>query len=257
MKAVKLGKKKVRVRDLTPTAEETPPWDDAPVAKKKAKPKGYGNIKPHPDEAKPKKNKAKVIDLSDVETVKRSAKKAVRDYGEAEDVDEQDVIDDSASVKFKKRMQRVAKKVSNTNKAYNSPATQEAVTREALASVLRQIPKAEQNYKASGNERAAYAYSNLINNARELMADLRSMSSTDALADQVLAEAVRPAFMQMVNYLITETSTMRTKINGSNNIDSLRRQLNEQLNKMLEEVGEYAQETLDKASENTRKSLKG
>lgn len=223
--------KKVRTQDLSAN-DESPPWeeDDNDIVIKQAE----ALVKP------PKKKS-----------------KTVREYGDAEDdLDIEDDIDHEASMRFKRAMRRVAKRVSSKRRAYNSPATQELVTREALASVVRQIPKAELNYKASGAERAAYAYTNLINNARELMADLRAMSSTDALAEQIVREAITPAFMQLINYVLTEVGTMRSKITSANDVKTLQRLLNEHLNKMLVEIGTFGDETLEKASEDARKALK-
>ena len=183
----------------------------------------------------------------------------VRGYGEDEEADEDELDYEESAKLFKTAMRNVARRVSAKDQPYNSPATQEMVTRETLASILRLLPDAERNYKASGAEKAAYAYTNLTNNARELMSDLRSMSSTDALADKVIHDAVQPAFLQLVSYVITEVSTIRTKLNGAsvNSTDALRRQIHEQLNQMLEEIGRYGQETLDKANEKARVSLKG
>lgn len=226
------------------------------------KPKSKGQVRTHDISASDDSTPWDEDDTSaDVPKTAKDIKKAakelgVRGYGEPEEDDEDDRLDEEASVKFNRKMRRAAKRVSAADRPYNGPATSELVTREALASVLRQIPKAERNYKASGAERAAYAYTNLINNARELMADLRAMSSTDALADRVIAESVNPAFMQLVNFMIGEIGNMRTKVNSSNNIDALRRSIHEQLNKMLEEIGGYGQETLDKATENARKALR-
>lgn len=219
-------KKKIRTVSMT-DAEDTPPWDTDVISEAEA-----------------------VISKS------KKGKKTVRRLGEDEDFDEQDRIDEEASVNFQKSMARVAKRVSNKTQAYNSPAVQEIVTRAALASVLRQLSKAERNYKASGAERAAYAYTNLINQVRDLMADLRAMSSTDALADEIIRSAVTPAFLQLVNYVVNEVGVMRSKITGASSIDALQRQLNEQLNKMLTEIGQYGDETLEKASENAKKALK-
>ncbi len=232
-------KKKVRAYDLSADA----PWDDD-------KDVSSGEVIARAEQA--------LTRAADAKKGKgKKGRKLVRDIGMSEDeYDEQDAIDQAASMRFRKGMARVAKRVSNKAQAYNSPAVQELVTREILASLLRQLPKAEANYKASGAERAAYAYTNLNNQVRDLMADLRAMSSTDALADQIVREAIAPAFMQLVNYIVTEVGTMRSRITSANDIDVMKRQLNEQLNKFLIEIGNFGDETLEKAAENSRKALK-
>lgn len=243
-KKLKLGKattklkKKVRTVDLSATDDSLPPWDEDISS---------GEVIA----------KAETALVSNKKSKKSKSTKEVRRFGDDEIDDEDDRVDEEASVRFQRAMARVAKRVSNRTRAYNSPAVQELVTRDTLASVLRQLPKAERNYKASGAERAAYAYTNLINQVRDLMADLRAMSSTDALADQVIVDAVRPAFMQLVNYLIVEIGAMRTKITGASGDPTvMKRNLHEQIDKMLTELGTYADETLEKAAEDTRKALK-
>ena len=228
-KASKNKKPKVKSFDVS-NDDDGPPWDE--------------DIKSSPIPTKAAVKKA----------TKAARELGVRDYGSTE---EEDVESDVARAKFAKRMKRIAKKVADNQAVYNSPATQESVTRLALAAVIRQIPEAEKAYNSTHSERAAYAHIAYNNQARELMNDLRNMSSTDALADRVVAEAVTPAFLQLVNFVIVEAGTIRAKLNGASSPEAMARAINEQLDNVLNSIGEFGQETLDKANENARRCLKG
>jgi hypothetical protein len=229
-----LKKKKLKTHVADVSADETPPWEDDP-------PKG--------------KKKKRVVEKLSPDQLRTEAKRlGVRSVGSNED-DEDDLFEEENAI-FEKKMKEIAKRVNDKARPYNSPATQEVVTREALASVLRLLAGYENSAKRSNAERAAYAYSNLINQARELMADLRAMSSTDALADRVVQDAVNPLFLGLINYLIQEISTIRTKLNGVSSAETLRKQLNEQCNNILTNVGEFGQESLNAAAEKARESLR-
>jgi hypothetical protein len=204
----------------------------------------------HPNSVGPTK-----VTKREVTSLAAEARQLVRSVGAKEDEDDDDGFEE-ANAAFEKHMRNVAKRISDKHQPYNSPATQEIVTREALAAVIRLLPGYESTANTSKAERAAYAFSNQVNLARELMNDLRAMSSTDALADRVVQEAVAPLYMALVNFLINEISTIRTKVNSGNTLDGLKRTLNDSLTNLLTSVGSYGQESLDAASEKARSSLR-
>ncbi len=228
--------KPAKTYDLSTGSNEDPPWDEDETSSAedlitKA-------------EAQVKKSKR----------ISKSKTKTTEDL--LEEIDANEEADELEHAKFVKGMRRISKRVGAKSTVYNSPATQEYVTRQALASIVRLLPRAERSYRQYTNDRGAYAYNTLINQVRELMADLGSMASTDTLADRVIEEAVQPAFLQLVDYMLREVSNIRTKLNTSNDADTVRRGVNEQLNNMLINLGEYGQETLEKAKENARKSIR-
>jgi hypothetical protein len=224
-------KTKVKVADVS--ADDDLPWDED-----------------HPASVGPTKVTKKKINRLREEAVELG----VRRVGGDEDDDDDGF--EEANTAFEKQMRKVSKRISDKLQPYNSPATQEIVTREALAAVIRLLPGYENTANTSKAERAAYAFSNQVNLARELMNDLRAMSSTDALADRVVNDAVAPLYLALINFLINEISTLRSKVNSGNSLEGLKRTLNDGMSNLLNSVGQYGQESLDAASEKARQSLR-
>lgn len=90
-----------------------------------------------------------------------------------------------------------------------------SMVRAMLASTIEMLPIAEGQYKKYKNERAAYAFSTLVNQARELGNDLRTMQDLEGQVIHILTSILQPAFTQVMQHMINEVYAARTEIGRS------------------------------------------
>lgn len=165
--------------------------------------------------------------------------------------------DEEALSLYAKRLRRLAKRVSNKSKTYNSALTRETVVREQLASVLRLLPLAEESFMGTKSERQAYAYMALMNQSRELMADLQSMATVDELAANIVQKVIEPTYTELISFLIGEISQVQSEVNNATSKEQLAKHVRSRLSELLKIVGTFAQESMEKASEESVKALRG
>lgn len=77
--------------------------------------------------------------------------------------------------------------------------------RQAYATIVNLIPKAEAAYLREGREHQAYVLNALLSQGRELAADLMASGDRQQLADVLVNEVLAPTFKSIVQQLMLET----------------------------------------------------
>jgi len=81
--------------------------------------------------------------------------------------------------------------------------------RQMLATVLRLIPIAENQYRKEKKEHTAYALNSLVSQARELSADIQASADRASVAEIIVTEYMMPTFRSLIETLVVETQALK------------------------------------------------
>lgn len=157
---------------------------------------------------------------------------------------------------YGKAMRRLAKRVRDLDRPYNSVAIKEEATRQALGSIMRLVQLSEQQYIETRSDKSSYAHSNLLSQQQSLLAEMATMVTTDAQAERVIAEVMRPAFADVLQFVVAEIGAIRQALTNAKDMATLQRNTNQSLGNLLRSLGTYMQEASDKAESETARALK-
>ena len=113
---------------------------------------------------------------------------------------------------FGKEYRKLKKMIGSNNKNFQGDKAIVAMLRAMLTSTLKMIPTAEYQYHLYKNERAAYAYSALINQAREIANDIRNVQNLEQQVDKIMDDIVKPSFSLIVQHLVEELDNSGKKL---------------------------------------------
>lgn len=82
--------------------------------------------------------------------------------------------------------------------------------KQMLATMVRLIPIAENQYRREKKEHTAYALNSLVSQARELAADIQASADRAQIAERIIAEYWVPTFTAFVQTLVTEAQVLKS-----------------------------------------------
>lgn len=111
-----------------------------------------------------------------------------------------------------------------------------------LDMVIDLVPIAEQNYRTSNSERAAYALNVYINQAREVANDMRSVADFTKQAEQIVQMA-RRQFTLIASALVDESYRVKKEIRASGISTKRSALIDEKLDALVRGHGKYLNES--------------
>lgn len=169
------------------------------------------------------------------EQTKESDAKRREAFEEAEEQANALLEDDASEKKvksvFKRSFQDIKKKLeSDGDIPIEETAT--AYYRTSLALIQDLMPIAEENYRKTGKEGAAYVINVLINQARDLNNDLKLAEDIEGRLS-VIQTLVHSIFVRVAELLLREKYAMHNTIDGVTSNSTLRKALRKELDGMI------------------------
>lgn len=140
---------------------------------------------------------------------------------------------------------------------FRSDVGTKVILRAMLATTLELIPTAAEKYTTEKNESAAYAFSSLLNQSKDLMSQLRSMDSLDEQADHISDNILVRANMATGQNLISGLMQMKTRIRESQASLADKSDLCSAMDGMVREHVKFLDEQLKSTTEQIRAYLLG
>jgi hypothetical protein len=172
---------------------------------------------------------------------------------EEEDMEELEDIHDKVKSKFADISAQIRE---------GSVLNPELITRtlyiELLTTTIDLIPLAEKAYRASKRESAAYAYTNMIDKAQQLAADIRVLKDTSGQAEYIKDSIIKPVFLALTSTILQEILIIKSAID-SELLDSPKKgiRLKAKCDDAARSVADYMNKSLFSAHEQTHAFLSG
>lgn len=116
---------------------------------------------------------------------------------------------EQATSNFQREIDDLRKLMGENPAEVRSDAGVLSMYRMMLSATLDMLPVAKTQYDRYKNERAAYAFSTLVNQSRDLANDIRSLQDLEGQVQHILANVMQPAFTLLVQNLINEVYAAR------------------------------------------------
>jgi len=158
--------------------------------------------------------KNNIIDFSKFDEEKKSKKKVIQvTEGDEKKTSPEDL---EKQEKIEKEIVRLNKRYRNLSKGLKTVDTDAQtnikVLKYCFKSTINLLPMAEEIYIRYKNERAAYAYNALTNQARELMNDIRMLSSNDKTIEYVLQAVFLPTLKLVLQHITNDFSDLKREL---------------------------------------------
>lgn len=159
--------------------------------------------------------------------------------------------------RFKKEFKRLRSQSGAANEDFRADNHAMAMYRSMLAMVLDLIPTAEKSYRHGKNESAAYAMNALLNQAKDLSAEIRNLTSLEEQAEAVCRDILNPSLVLFTQHLMTSFTVVKAKIDSTKLSSQDSRLLKDTLDEVLREHASYLQESSEAITVRTRAYLLG
>ena len=197
---------------------------------------------------KSKRSEREEIDTSKLKKTKVELKESLID---------QDGSSLEKSDRFAKEFRRLRKQVGAGNEHFNAESTSAELLRALLAMVTDLIPVAERSFRSSGKENAAYALNALVNQARELDADLRLRKDFEGQALFIKDNILTPVFKAFVQQMLNEHQMLKSSIDSYVTNSKDRKKLKVNVDDSTRALGTFIQETITKSFADIDNYLQG
>lgn len=126
-----------------------------------------------------------------------------------EDLDELDDIHSRVKSKFAEISQQI-----KTGSDLNPEVLTRTLFTEMLTTTIDLIPLAEKAYRSSKKESAAYAYTNMVDKAQQLAADIKILKDTSGQADYIRDSIIKPIFIALTGLILQELMLLKNSIDS-------------------------------------------
>lgn len=168
-------------------------------------------------------------------------------------LDEQDALEAN---RFEKEFRKLRKKTSASNDNFNAESLNRLMLRAMLTMVLDVIPIAEEAYRKSKKESAAYALNSLLNQARELSLDLKLAKDVSGQAEFIQSKVLTPVFTSFTQLLIQEIFALKNTVDTEAQ-NKVGKPIKAQIDKMARSLGKYQTEMIAKIGQDIESFLNG
>jgi hypothetical protein len=128
------------------------------------------------------------------------------------DEDEAEELDDLHS-KVKSKFAEISDQI-KTGSVLNPELITRTLYIELLTTTIDLIPLAEKAYRSSKKESAAYAYTNMVDKAQQLAADIRVLKDTSGQAEFIKDSIIKPIFLALTSTILQEIMLIKSSIDS-------------------------------------------
>lgn len=141
--------------------------------------------------------------------------------------------------KLKKNYRKISAEVKK-GELLNPDAITKKLFSVMLSTTIDLIPIAEKTYRNSRKDAAAYAYTNLVDKAQQLSADLKILKDTQGQAEYIRSNIVDPLLLSVISLMLQENMVMRSEIDNAFNSSPKRAiALKKKLDSSTRRVGDF------------------
>jgi hypothetical protein len=108
--------------------------------------------------------------------------------------------------------------------------------------LIGMLPKAEHMVERTGTQRGIYAMTNLVNQVREVMADIQALRDRGTMGQSVVDRAIRPAFSDIAMQIVESNARMQRVVEAEDLSDSARRVLRDAIADNQRQLAHYLTE---------------
>lgn len=163
----------------------------------------------------------------------------------------------SSLSKFQVEYKKLRRLIGAEAKDFSTDKAANAILRAMLSTTIRMLPLAEASYRKYSNERAAYAYSALVSQIRELMADLRAVQSLDAQAETINTKIMQNAIRLLIQNLSLELYSTKAQFDSALKTPKDKQMAKRAVDVMVQQHGAYMKEVYEKICADVTKLLVG
>lgn len=217
---------------------------------KPSRPSGYGEARASTKKKAPRTPEAYEREVG-------SATKLLAESGVDQDVlDEVDENFQNNKDRFQKEFKKLRKRTGAANEHFNAEAVNRMMLRAMLTMVLDVIPIAEEAYRKTKKENAAYALNALLNQARELSLDLKLAKDTTGQVEFIERHVLTPVFTSFAQLLIQEMYALKATIDTEVPAKAGKR-VKSKVDDMVRSLGQFQSGMIEKISSDIHGYLSG
>ena len=198
-------------------------------------------------EDEPKKVKGKREKSAKVNKLAKKVEQSLEDIEDGEDIPE--------SV-FKKAFAELRKTLGTENTDISVDIASSAFQRSSLLMLTDLVPLAEEAYRKTKKESAAYALTALLNQIREVNNDLRVVEDVESKALN-LRKVIDSSFLGVAQLILQEKYELQNKINALTNDSRIRKAVRSEIDSMVNSMAEGLQQHSNLCSDRIRAYLLG
>lgn len=200
--------------------------------------------KPKQDDTSSKKAKNLLDDAQDV----------VDDYLEESLLDEGD--SKKKADRFAREFRRLRRDIGASNEHFNPDKSSARMLRALLVMTLDMIPLAEEGFRKTRKESAAYALNALMNQARELQTELRMSKDYEGQAIFIRDNILSPIFKSFTQNMLNEHQHLKNTID-TNLRDKESKKIKAAVDDVTRALGKFLSEMITKSFTDVDNYLQG
>ena len=158
---------------------------------------------------------------------------------------------------FEREFHALKKAVGAKNSDFQSDAHARAMYRALLASVLGMIPLAEKKFLTDRSESSGYCFSALVNQAKDLTSQIRTLTSNESQAEHIATIIVGNHMVMCVQNLMSQVALVKSVVDSSKIKESEARAIKSSMDTMLRTYAAYMQESSEAIGAQIREYLCG
>ena len=170
-----------------------------------------GAVRSHKDveEDAPKRKKKKGKRRSAVDMIDGSLPKKERELLRNVIEEVEDESEDEIKSIFEGVFNKLGDAAGNPDAEFRGDDSAKNLQRAAYALMLDMIPIAESTYRATRKQQDAYAMNSFIDEARQLVEELRTMTDADNQTEHITKRIILPLMLRVANVLLNEFANLK------------------------------------------------